>query len=50
LDQLHAQRKRIEKLSKIEHDLIKEVHPQVNEIKEGMSTMVAAVKENSEIH
>ena len=49
LDQLHAQGKRIEKLSKIEHDLIKEVHPQVNEIKEVMSTMVAAVKENAEI-
>jgi hypothetical protein len=48
LDQLRAQGKRIEKLSKIEHDLIKEVHPQVGEIKEGMDAMVAAVKENSE--
>jgi hypothetical protein len=48
LVQLHAQGKRIEKLSKIEHDLIKEVHPKVNEIKEGMTTMVAAVKENTE--
>jgi hypothetical protein len=48
LDQLHAQGKRIEKLSKAEHDLIKEVHPQVGEIKEGMDTMVAAVKENAE--
>ena len=48
LDQLHAQGKRIEKLSKIEHDLIKEVHPQVGEIKDGMETMVAAVKENAE--
>jgi len=48
LDQLHAQGKRIEKLSKIEHDLIKEVHPQVGEIKEHMSTVVAAVKENTE--
>jgi len=48
LDQLHAQGKRIEKLSKIEHDLIKEVHPQVGEIKEGMDAMVAAVKENTE--
>jgi hypothetical protein len=35
-------------LSKLEHDLIKEVHPQVGEIKEGMDTMVAAVKENAE--
>jgi hypothetical protein len=47
LDQLRDQGKRIEKLSRIEHDLIKEVHPQVNEIKEGMDEMMAAVKENS---
>jgi hypothetical protein len=31
----------------VEHDLIKEVHPQVNEIKEGMDAMIAVVKENS---
>jgi hypothetical protein len=48
LDQLRAQGKRIEKLSKLEHDLIKEVHPQVNEIKVGMDEMIAVVKENSE--
>ncbi len=48
LDQLREQGKRIEKLSKIEHDLIKEVHPQVNEIKEGMEEMIAVVKENAE--
>jgi len=48
LDQLREQGKRIEKLSKLEHDLIKEVHPQVGEIKEGMDAMVAAAKENSE--
>jgi len=48
LDQLHAQGKRIENLSKVEHDLIKEVHPKVGEIKEGVDAMVAAVKENSE--
>ncbi len=47
LDQLRDQGKRIEKLSRIEHDLIKEVHPQVNEIKEGMDEMIAAVKDNS---
>ena len=50
LAQLREQGKRIEKLSKIEHDLIKEVHPQVNEIKEGMVEMIAVVKENSENH
>jgi hypothetical protein len=48
LDQLREQGKRIEKLSRIEHDLIKEVHPQVNEIKVGMEEMIAVVKENSE--
>jgi hypothetical protein len=48
LAQLHAQGKRIEKLSKVEHDLIKKVHPQVVEIKEGMESMVTAVKENTE--
>ena len=47
-DQLREQGKRIEKLSKAEHYLIKEVHPQVSEIKEGMSEMIAAVKENTE--
>jgi hypothetical protein len=48
LDRLGEQGKRIEKLSRIEHDLIKEVHPQVSEIKEGMEEMIAAVKENTE--
>jgi hypothetical protein len=37
-----------EKLSRIEHNLIKEVHPQVSEIKEGVEEMIAVVKENSE--
>jgi hypothetical protein len=50
LAQLREQGQRIEKLSKLEHDLIKEVHPQVNEIKEGMEEMIAVVKENSENH
>jgi hypothetical protein len=48
LDKLGEQGKRIEKLSRIEHDLIKEVHPQVTEIKDGMTEMIAAVKENTE--
>jgi hypothetical protein len=47
LDKLAEQGKRIEKFSKIEHDLIKEVHPQVGEIKEGMDEMMAVVKENT---
>jgi uncharacterized protein YdeI (YjbR/CyaY-like superfamily) len=50
LAQLREQGKRIEKLSRIEHDLIKEVHPQVNEIKEGLEEMIAVVKDNAENH
>ena len=48
LKQLGEQGKRIEKRSKIEHDLIKEVHPQVNAIKEGVEEMIATTKENQE--
>ena len=48
LSRLQEQAKRIEKLSKIEHDLIKDVHPQVGEIKEGMEEIRAVVKENTE--
>jgi uncharacterized protein YdeI (YjbR/CyaY-like superfamily) len=48
LEKLGEQGKRIEKLSKIEHDLIKEVHPQVNEIKEGMEEIMATTKEIQE--
>jgi hypothetical protein len=48
LAQLQEQGKRIEKLSRAEHDLIKEVHPQVGEIKEGMETIIAVVSENSQ--
>ena len=48
LDQLREQGKRIEKLSRIEHDLIKEVHPQVAEIKVGMDAMVSVAKEIAE--
>jgi uncharacterized protein YdeI (YjbR/CyaY-like superfamily) len=46
LEKLGEQGKRIEKLSRLEHDLIKEVHPQVNEIKEGMQEMIATAKDN----
>jgi hypothetical protein len=34
LEELHKMTTRIEKLSRAEHDLISDVHPQVNEIKE----------------
>jgi hypothetical protein len=48
LDQLAEQGKRIERLSRVEHDLIKEVHPKVGEIKETVEEVIAAVKENAE--
>ena len=48
LEKLCEQNKRIEKLSKVEHDLIKEVHPRVNEIKESMQEMIATTKENQQ--
>ena len=47
IDELRQQAQRIEKLSRAEHDLIKEVHPQIGEIKQGMDQMVAAVKDGS---
>lgn len=47
LDELRQQAQRIEKLSRAEHDLIKEVHPQVGAIKQGMEQMVAAVRDGS---
>jgi hypothetical protein len=49
LDRLTEQTKRIERLSKAEHDLIKEVHPQVGQIKESMEVVIAAVKEGAEM-
>jgi len=43
LKELHEMTTRIEKLSKTEHDLISEVHPQVNEIKEHVEDVRDAV-------
>jgi hypothetical protein len=48
LKSITEQGKRIERFSKIEHDLIKEVHPQVSEIKDSMVEIIAAVKENTD--
>jgi len=47
MEQLREQGRRIERLSKIEHGLIKEVHPQVGEIKQGLYEIIAAVNENA---
>lgn len=48
LTELHEQAKRIESLSKAEHELIKEVHPQVGEIKEGVKEMATVVKQSAQ--
>ena len=43
LRELHEVASRIEKLSKAEHDLIREVHPKVEEIKESVKDVSEAV-------
>ena len=43
LEELHEMTARIEKLSQAEHDLISDVHPQVNEIKEHVQDVREAV-------
>jgi len=47
LKQLAEQAQRIEQLSSAEHDLIREVHPQVAEIKEGVQDVREAVTAKS---
>jgi hypothetical protein len=39
LEELHEMTARIEKLSRAEHDLIRDVHPQVTEIKEKVDSV-----------
>jgi hypothetical protein len=43
LEELHDMTKRIEKLSQAEHDLIRDVHPKVGEIKEHVEDVREAV-------
>lgn len=43
LKELHDVTKRIEQVSRAEHDLIREVHPQVSEIKEHVENVAEAV-------
>ena len=43
LKELHEMTTRIEQLSQAEHDLIREVHPQVGEIKEHVENVAEAV-------
>ena len=46
LEELRAQGQRIENLSRVEHDLIKEVHPAVQDIKSDVSDVAAAVRKS----
>jgi len=43
LKELHDVATRIERISEAEHDLIREVHPQVGEIKEHVETVKEAI-------
>ena len=43
LKELHEMTTRIEQISQAEHDLIREVHPQVSEIKEHVENVAEAV-------
>jgi hypothetical protein len=47
LKELHGMTARIEKLSQVEHDLIRDVHPQVGEIKEEIENVAEAVSAGS---
>ena len=43
MKELHEMTARIEKLSEAEHDLMREVHPKVREIKEHVESVAEAV-------
>ena len=48
MKELHDMTERIERLSKAEHDLIREVHPKVSEIKDQMDVMADKVSGKAE--
>ena len=47
LQELHKVMKRIEELSKAEHDILREVHPSVEKIKESVKDVAVAVSEDA---
>ena len=47
LKELHEMTTRIEQISEAEHDLIREVHPQVGEIREHVENVADAVSPGS---
>ena len=46
LKELHEMASRIERLSKAEHDMISEVHPTVQSIRESVDYVATAVEES----
>ena len=46
MTELHEIAKRIENVSKAEHELIQEVHPKVSDIKEKMENVAEAISSN----
>ena len=49
LKELHEMTTRIESLSRAEHDLIQEVHPKVDELKDKVDDVAVAVSETSKV-
>lgn len=47
MKEIHEMTRRIEALSKAEHDLIKEVHPTVEKIREDVAGVASAVTDNA---
>jgi hypothetical protein len=48
LEELHQVTRRIEQVARSEHELIQDVHPQVNQIKERVETVAQAVISDEE--
>ncbi len=47
LQELHEVARRIERISRAEHDLIREVRPQINKIKDQMDTVADKVSDDA---
>ena len=47
LRELHQQAQRIERVAKAEHDLLREVHPAVEQIQSNMEEVATAVSDNT---
>ncbi len=47
LQELHEVTRRIERISKAEHDLIREVHPKIDKMKDQMDTVADKVSDDA---